>query len=434
MFEKQNKPSSLNGLPSQEKGHPSSKKLLRWVGYTPSILSMLKRIKKLKDNDAYFYMRKLESPSLGHVRISGKDMIMLGSNNYLGLTSHPKVKQATIDAINKYGTGAGGVRILSGTYPIHEELEESLAILKGAEAAVVFSSGYATNFGLISTLAEIGHLIVNDEKNHASIIDGCKVRRAHTFFYKHNDIENLRSTLSNLIMGEHNRLLIASDGVFSMDGDIVPLPKWLSVARSANAITMLDDAHATGVLGPTGSGTAEHFGLKGAVDITVGTLSKALAGVGGFIAASKDLVSYIKHTTRAFVFASALPPSVAATCLAAIKVLQSEPEHLESLWKNRALLYDGLRDIGFDLGKSQTPIIPVIVGDEFLAYSYAKRLDDEGVFVNPVAYPAVKKQESRLRITVSAALTKQDIGKALSAFKKIAKELGAKAPQILPTT
>lgn len=399
-------------------------KLLRWTGHTPSIHSMLKRIQVLKDRSLYFYMRKLDSPSLGRVIVEGKDMIMLGSNNYLGLTGHPKVKRAAISAIEKYGTGAGGVRILSGTYSLHERLEEQLAALKGAEAAVAFSSGYVTNFGLVSTLAEIGHVIINDEKNHASIIDGCKVRRAQTFFHKHLDMNHLRNVLATLSDKERRQLLLISDGVFSMDGDIVPLPEWHEAAKAANALTMLDDAHATGVLGKTGAGTAEHFGMMGAVDITVGTLSKALAGIGGFIAGSKDLITYIKHTTRAFVFASALPPSVAASCSAAIEVMQTEPEHLQDLWRNRQLIYDGLKDIGFRLGNSQTPIIPVLVGDELLAYKYARDLQGAGIFVNPVAYPAVKRHEARLRVTVTSALTPKDIGTALSAFRTAAKDLG----------
>ncbi len=415
---------NTNGNPATNPSKLSSRKPLKWVGYTPSISSVLKRIQRLKENHSYFYMRPLDSASLGHVRVNDRDMIMLGSNNYLGLTDHPKVKKAAIAAIEKYGTGAGGVRILSGTYSIHEKLEEQLATLKDAKAAVVFSSGYATNFGLVSTLAEIGYLIINDEKNHASIIDGCKVRGAQTFFYKHNNVNSLQQTAESLLQKERGKLMVISDGVFSMDGDIVPLQEWLETAKSFNALTMIDDAHATGVLGKSGAGTAEHYGIRGQVDITVGTLSKALAGVGGFIAGSKDLISYIKHTTRAFVFASALPPSVAAACSTAIEVMQSEPEHLQNLWRNRALVYGGLKDMGFNLGHSETPIIPVIVGDEFLVYEYARRLDEAGIYVNPVAYPAVRKQEARLRITVTAALTPKEIGTALSVFKTIAKTEG----------
>ncbi len=238
-------------------------------------------------------------------------------------------------------------------------------------------------------------------------------------------MRHLWHIVTSLSKKERDPLLIISDGIFSMDGDIVPLPEWLKIARSVSAsLTMVDDAHATGVLGEKGGGTAEHFGMLGAVDITVGTLSKALGGVGGFITGPKDFISYIKHTTRAFVFASALPPSIAATCLAAIEVMRTEPEHICKLWRNRKLLYEGLRDIGFELGRSQTPIIPVIVGEEFRAYEYACRLGEAGIFVNPIAYPAVKKQEARLRITVTSALTEQDIGKALSGFRNIAKDLG----------
>lgn len=389
--------------------------------YLPPFQGLLDKIEKTKEAGLYFYMRNLESASAAHVIVGGRRMIMLGSNNYLGLTTHPRVKRAAIRAIQKYGTGAGGVRILSGTYRLHEELEEKLAELKRTAAAVVFSAGYVTNLAAITTLAELGSVLINDEKNHASIIDGCKIRKAKVHFYRHNNMQHLEEILSR--DGHGDERYIVADGVFSMDGDIADLPHILTLARRYGAKIYLDDAHATGVIGPHGRGTAEHYGVEGQVDVVIGTLSKALASVGGFVAGSKAFVTYLKHASRAFVFGSALPPSVAATALAAIEVIEREPEHLERLRQNTKKVCNGLKDLGFEVSNDATPIIPVIVGEEMRAYHLAKLLDEGGVFVNPVAYPAVKPKEARIRVTVNALLTDKEIGTALLAFKQAGRTL-----------
>lgn len=393
--------------------------------YLPPFEGLLRKIKTTRDAGFYFYMRNLESASGSEVTIGGRKLIMLGSNNYLGLTTHPRVKRAAIRAIKKYGTGAGGVRILSGTYRLHEELEEKLAELKRTAAAVVYSAGYVTNLAATTILSELGYLLINDERNHASIIDGCKARRTHVCFYKHNNMQHLEEVLRQDKGDEERERYIIADGIFSMDGDIADLPQILTLARRHGAKVYIDDAHATGVLGTNGRGTSEYYGVEGQVDIVVGTLSKALGAVGGFVAGSKDLVTYLKHASRAFVFGSALPPSVAATAIASLDVLQKEPEHLARLRNNILKVRAGLKDIGFSIfGDDQTPIIPVIVGEETLAYHLTKILDEAGVFVNPVAHPAVKPKEARIRVSVNSLLTVQQIGKALVAFKRAGQSLG----------
>jgi len=402
-----------------------SKRSIRYrsaVTHQPEFLEMIDKVERLKRTNTYFYMRNLESASGASVIVGGRRMIMMGSNNYLGLTTHPLVKQAAIRAIEEYGTGAGGVRILSGTYRLHEQLEERLAELKQTEASVVFVGGYLTNLAAVSTLAELGYVLINDEKNHASIIDGCKVRKARASFYRHNDMAHLEKLLLNGNRGDE-RFVIA-DGVFSMDGDIADVPAMLNLTRQYGAKTYVDDAHATGVLGTHGRGTAEYFGVEGQIDIIVGTLSKALGAVGGFVAGPRDLVVYLKHASRAFVFGSALPPSVAATALAALDVIRDEPEHLHRLHQNTRRVSEGLKDLGFEVRYNGTPILPVIVGEEDRAYRLARLLDQYGVFVNPVAYPAVKPREARIRISVNALLTDRDIGDALLAFKRAGISLG----------
>ena len=391
------------------------------ITYPLPFQGLLDMIEKGKHENYYMCFRNLESASAAHAVVQGRRMIMLGSNNYLCLTTHPKVKRATIRAIQKYGTGAGGVRMLSGTYRLHEELEEKLAELKRTDSAMVFSAGYTTNVATISTLAELGYVLINDEKNHASIIDGCKTRKAKVCFFRHNNINHLKEILQHTEPGTE-RFIIA-DGIFSMDGDIADLPNILSLARCYGAKTYIDDAHATGVIGAHGRGTAEHYGVEGQVDVIIGTLSKALGAVGGFTAGPKDLITYLKHASRAFVFGSALPPSVAATALASLGVLQKEPELLQRLHRNSKMLRDGLKDLGFDVAQGQTPIIPLIVGDWIRAYRFARFLHEAGVFVNPVGYPAVKPKEARIRISVNALLTSREIGSALIAFEQAGKTL-----------
>ncbi len=396
---------------------------IRPVTYSPPFETLLEKIEETKSNNLYFYMRVLETASGAEVIVDGRRMIMLGSNNYLGLTVHPKVKRATIRAIEQYGTGASGSRVLSGTHRLHVQLEEKLAELKNAEAAAVFSTGYITNMAAVSILAELGYTLINDDKNHASIIDGCRIQDAEVYFYRHNNMKHLKKVLERP-QKDSTKCFIITDGVFSMDGDIADLSSILLLARQHGAKVYLDDAHALGVLGKHGRGTAEHCNVEGQVNLTVGTLSKALGSAGGFIAGSKDFITYLKHASRAFMFGTAMPPSIAATAIAALDVLEKEPEHLERLHQNTKEVRDGLRDMGFEVPLNETPILPVIIGDEMRTYALTRLLHEAGVFVNPVAYPAVKPGKARIRVSTNALLTSQQIGSALTAFKQAGKSLG----------
>jgi 8-amino-7-oxononanoate synthase len=382
-----------------------------------------RRVKILKANNIYFYLRELETPSGSHIRVNGRNMLMFGSNNYLGLTNHPKVKEAAIKATREYGAGAGAVRLLGGTFKLHSQLEEKLAEFKGAESAIAYSSGYAANLTTVSTLVcEEDDLAFIDERDHASIIDGLRLSRAKMRVFKHNDMSDLREKLATAPIST-NKIIIV-DGVFSMDGDIVNLEEVYRLAKRYGATLMIDEAHATGVIGKTGRGTPEHFGLEGRVEVVMGTLSKALGGIGGFVAGSKVMIDYLKHAGRGFVFSSALPPAVCASVLAAIDVLNTEPEWIQRLHSNASLLRRGLQDLGFNTGLSATAIVPVIIGDEMRTYQMTRLLHDQGIFVSPVAFPAVKRGTSRLRASVMATHEPDDINKALEAFKKAGQELG----------
>ena len=383
---------------------------------------LYKRVVPLKTNDLYFYLRTLESPSASKIIVDGKELIMLGSNNYLGLTVHPKVKEAAIKATEKYGSGAGSVRLLGGTLKIHNQLEEKLAQFKGAEAAIVYSAGYTANLATVSSLVSgENDIAIVDEKDHASIIDGCRLVNANMRVFSHNNMEDLERKLQ-AITNENNKIIIV-DGVFSMDGDICDLKNIYHLAKKYDAKIMIDEAHASGVLGRTGAGTPEHFGLEGRIDVVMGTLSKALGGIGGFVAGSKTLIDYLKHSARAFVFSSALPPSVCASTMAAIDVIQNEPEWLFRLHENERYFRNGLKQLGFNTGLSCTPIVPVILGDEVKTYQMTKLLHELGVYVSPVATPAVKRRSSRIRASVMATHTREDLEKALDAFKKVGRIL-----------
>ncbi len=367
------------------------------------------------------YGRLVQSSASASVVCHGKPKIMLGSNNYLGLTDHPKVKEAAIKATEKYGTGAGGVRLLSGTMDLHRELEEKLAAFKGMEACHIFTSGYVANYAAMTALVEKGDVAFNDQVNHASIIDGCRASEGIIRFYKHKDVANLERKLAAY---ESNRnKIIITDGVFSMDGDIAPLKELHLLAKKYNAILVVDDAHATGVIGPQGRGTAEHCGILGKVDVTIATLSKSLGAVGGAVCGSRALIKTMFHKSRPFIFSSALPPAVAATVIAALDVIRMEPQLIARLHQNSLFLGEGLRKIGYNAIPSPTAIIPIIIGDEVKTYRLATMLDEMGVFVNAVSRPAVPRELSRLRVSVMATHTPVQLLEALSLFEKAGKTL-----------
>lgn len=372
---------------------------------------------QLKADGLYLYMRKLESSSESRVMVNGQELLMFASNNYLGLTTHPKVKDASTKAVEKYGVGAGSVRLLGGTFGIHEELERRIAAFKGTEAAVAYSSGYVSNLATLSTLLHKNEdIAIIDEKIHASLVDGLRFAQIPFRVFAHNDMADLEAKLA--ASRDKGNLIIIVDGVYSMDGDVADLPAIKTLADRYGALITVDDAHGSGVMGARGRGTPEHFGLHGQIDIVQGTLSKGFGGIGGFAAGPADLVDTLKHTARGFVFSAALPPSTCAGLIAAMDVLDNEPFWLARLHENANLMRKGLRQLGYDTGQSVSAVIPVIVGDDLIAYQLARMLHAQGIYVSPVAYPAVKRGLARLRVSVMATHTIDDILKALNAFEK----------------
>lgn len=379
------------------------------------------RMKKLMKKDHYFYLREIQSGSENKIIRNGKELINFASNNYLGLTIHPEVKEAAIKAIEKYGVGSGSVRVLSGTMDLHNQLEKKLAELKSGDDCVVYTSGYGTNVGVISGLINKKDYLIIDEKSHASIIDGCRLSMANLFIFKHNNMKNLEKKLQEIDINKPK--IIITDGVFSMDGDVAKLDTIYELGKKYNAAIMIDDAHSTGVLGKTGKGTAEYFNLEGKIDLTMGTLSKALGGVGGFVVSSKNIIHYLKHTSRAFVFSTSLPPVICASLLKSLEILKNEPKWHSQLWQNINYIKKELINFGFDIGNTESAIIPVIIGNEDLTYQITGRLEEEGIFVNPVVYPAVKKRESRLRASIMATHNEKDLQFFIEKLKKISKQL-----------
>lgn len=372
---------------------------------------------QLKADGLYLYMRKLESSSESRVTVNGQELLMFASNNYLGLTTHPKVKAAALKAVEKYGVGAGSVRLLGGTFGIHEELERRLAAFKGTEAAIAYSSGYVSNLATLSTLLRRDQdVAIIDEKIHASLVDGLRFAQIPFRVFAHNDMTDLEDKLK--ASAPKGNLIIIVDGVYSMDGDVADLPSIKKLADRYQALVVVDDAHGSGVMGRHGRGTPEHFGLHGQIDIVQGTLSKGLGGIGGFAAGSADLIDYLKHTARGFVFSAALPPSTCAGLIASMDVLEEEPFWLTRLHENANLLRQGLNQLGFDTGASVSAVIPVIVGEELAAYQLARALHAQGIYVSPVAFPAVKRGLARVRVSVMATHTVDDILQALRAFEK----------------
>jgi len=376
--------------------------------------------------DLDWRIRVLEGPSAPWCRIDGKRVLMFCSNNYLGLSNHPKLKEAARTAVDAYGVGSGSVRPIAGTMDLHLELERRLARFKHAEASLVFQSGFATNAGLIPQLVGEGDLIVSDELNHGSIIDGVRLARAERAVYRHADVGDLERVLATA--EEHSpafrRILVITDGVFSMDGDVAPLDRIAAAAAKHGAMVYVDDAHGEGVLGPGGRGIVSHFGLgRDRVHVEMGTFSKAFGVVGGHISGSTDLVRFAFNKSRTWLLSGSHPPPVAAACLAAIDVLESEPEHVERLWTHTRRFKKEMKSLGFDIGKSETPITPVILGESARAQKLSSRLFELGVFALPIVYPMVAKDKARIRTIMNAALTDEDVTTAVSAFEKAGREL-----------
>lgn len=379
------------------------------------------RAKELMAVGLYPYFRMIESAQDPEVVIKGKKMIMVGSNNYLGLTNHPKVKEACIEAVRKYGSGCAGSRFLNGTLDIHVQLEEKLARFIRKEAALVFSTGFQVNLGVIAALVGKNDLVIIDKMDHASIIDGCRLTHGGVKKYRHNDMADLERVLQQ---SDDKSKIIIVDGVFSMEGDIVKLPKVVELAKAYGARIMVDDAHGVGVLGKTGRGTAEHFGLENDVDLIMGTYSKSLASIGGFIAGSEEVIHYIKHFARALIFSASPPPASVAAVSAALDIIESEPERIEQLWQNTNKMLKGFRDLGFETGPSETPIIPVIVGENEKAFKAAMMLQEEGVFVNVAISPAVPEGHALIRTSYMATHTEEQLNRVLAAFERVGKALG----------
>ncbi len=367
-------------------------------------------------------LRIVEGRQQAFATIDGRTVVNLSSNNYLGLTTHPRLIERALDAIREYGAGSGSVRTIAGTMSLHMELERRLAAFKGTEAAVVFQSGFTANAGTVQSILTKDDVVVSDELNHASIIDGCRLSRATIKVFPHKDVDAARRILEDLPAGQ--RTLVITDGVFSMDGDLGALPALAGLAEEHGAIMMVDDAHASGVFGRNGRGTVDHFGLHGRIDIQVGTLSKAVGALGGYVAGSHSLIEFLHHRARPFLFSTSHPPSVAATCIAAIDVLEQEPEIIERLWANTRFFKAGLTSLGFNTGGSESPITPVIAGPGELAMRLSDRLFAEGVFAQGIAYPTVAKDRARVRTIVTATHTQDQLQFALDAFKKVGQELG----------
>lgn len=367
-------------------------------------------------------LRTLQGNSAPHCVVDGKKVIMLCSNNYLNLTNHPRLKEAAKRAIDTHGVGSGSVRPIAGNMDLHLELEKKLAAFKHAEAALVYSTGFAANAGLIPQLAGEGDFILSDELNHGSIIDGVRLSRAQRGIYKHCDVGDLERVL-NEIRGKYRRILVISDGVFSMDGDIAPFDKIAKVASEFGAISYVDDAHGDGVLGEKGRGIASHFHIEGEIDVEMGTFSKAFGVVGGYVSGSEDLRRFAFNKSRTWLLSASHPPAVTAACTAALDVVENESVHLENLWKNTSYFKKELKRMGFDIGNSETPITPVIVGESTVAQQMSAMLYDEGVFALPIISPMVARDKARIRTMMNAGHTSADLDAALAAFEKIGRKL-----------
>src|SRR5450432_2806832 len=394
----------------------------------PQLAYLADQMNELKQKGTHFNLRVLEDAQAPECTVDGKHVINLASNNYLGLTTHPKLREAAVAAIKKYGVGSGAVRTVSGTMTIHMELEQKIARFKNTEACVVFQSGFAANAGTVSAVLGKDDFIISDQLNHASIIDGARLSRAKVLVFRHKDMAHAEEQLASIKDQPAKRLLI-TDGVFSMDGDIGPLPGLCDLAEKYGAIMMVDDAHASGVLGRNGRGTIDHFKMHGRVDIQVGTLSKAIGALGGYVCGTRDLIDFLYHRARPFLFSTSHPPSVAATCITAFDVLENEPERIEKLWENTRFWKKELGLLGFNIGgqttpASETPITPIIIGDGKLTMDFSRELFKEGVLGTGIAFPTVPEGKARIRTIMTATHTHEQMGRALEALKSVGKKRG----------
>jgi glycine C-acetyltransferase len=394
----------------------------------PQLQYLTDQLNDLKARGTYFKLRVLDDEQDAVCTYDGKRVINLASNNYLGLTTHPKLREAALEATRKFGVGSGAVRTIAGTMKIHMELEEKIARFKNVEACVVFQSGFAANAGTVSALLGKEDFIVSDELNHASIIDGARLSRAKIKVFRHKDAAHCEELLQE-IQNEPGRKLIITDGVFSMDGDIGPVDKLAALAEKYGAIMMVDDAHASGVLGKNGRGSVDHFGMTGKVDVQVGTLSKAIGALGGYVCGSRDLIEFLYHRARPFLFSTSHPPSVAATCIAAFDVLEHEPERIERLWENTRYFKQQLAGIGFDIGgrttpASETPITPIIIGEGRKAMDFSRALFDAGVMATGIAFPTVAEGKARIRTIMTSEHTRKELDQALEILSGVGKKMG----------
>jgi len=376
----------------------------------------------LVKNNFDWKLRILETGSTPHSVVDGKEVIMLCSNNYLNLSNHPKLIKEATDAANKFGAGSGSVRAIAGTMALHIEVEKRLAKFKGTEASLIYQTGFAANAGLIPQLAGKGDIIISDELNHGSIIDGVRLTKADRAVFKHKDMGELEKALKDADK-KYKRILVITDGVFSMDGDIAPMDKIVEISKDYGAMTYVDDAHGEGVIGPDGRGIGAHFGIEGKIDVEMGTFSKAYGVVGGLIAGSQDLVNFALNKSRTWLLSGSHPPAVAGAQLAAIKVLETEPEHVKRLWGHTNYFKKELNSMGFDTGGSETPITPVIVGESSKAKQLSNKLYDEGIFALPIVFPMVARDKARIRTMMNAGLTKDDLDYTIDKFEKLGKKL-----------
>ena len=387
---------------------------------------MKEEYRALVDNELDWRLRVLEGPSQPRCRVDGQEVIMLCSNNYLNMSNHPRVKQAAMSAVESHGAGSGSVRPIAGNMDLHVELEGRLAAFKSAEASLVYQTGFAANAGLIPQLVGSGDLIVSDELNHGSIIDGVRLSKAERTVYRHCDDSHLEEVLAEAEKHSphYRRMLVITDGVFSMDGDIAPLDRISEIASDHGAMVYVDDAHGEGVLGEGGRGIVSHYKLnRNAVHVEMGTFSKAFGVVGGHVSGSRALVDFALNKSRTWLLSGSHPPAVAAACMAAIDVLETEPEHVRNLWLNTEYFRKSIQEIGFDTGKSATPIVPIMIGESSDAKTFSQRLYDSGIFALPIVYPMVSKDAARIRTIMNAALSRKDLDEAISAFEKIGRDL-----------
>jgi glycine C-acetyltransferase len=393
----------------------------------PQLAHLTAQLDELRQRGTFFKLRVLDDEQGPVCTYDGKKVINLASNNYLGLCEHPKLREAAIAATQRYGVGSGAVRTIAGTMRIHMELEEKIAAFKGVEACVVFQSGFAANAGTVGSILGKDDFILSDELNHASIIDGARLSRAKIKVFRHKDVAHAEELLQE-IQHEPGHKLLITDGVFSMDGDIGPVDKLAQIAEKYGAIMMIDDAHASGVLGRNGRGSADHFHVTDKVDVQVGTLSKAIGALGGYVCGSRDLIDYLYHRARPFLFSTSHPPSVAATCLAAFDILENEPERIDRLWANTAYFKQQLTDAGFDVGgvstpKSETPITPLIIGDGRRTMEFSKALFEAGVMATGIAFPTVPEGKARIRTIMTSEHTREQIDQALEIFASVARKM-----------